>query len=237
MPSTMQEVQDLVRERLVEPTPLFWSADEIHKILVAGCKDLWRDIADLKQEHFLRVNQTDVYLRSGDSQLSGLPGDVHKVYLIEPRDPSNESTVGFSSVTFTPRDWNHDDFRAARTSGTSYPPYGEFFYATFGAGGPVDSLVVKVAPSSSSDVPLTFAYVPTLGPLYKESLVPIPGEADNALVAWGVAYARAKEVDSRAPDAEWLSIYGTEKQHLLQSLGLRQYQEPTITDGTFQALW
>ena len=235
MASTFAELQASLRESLNEDTASFWSSTEIHDILVNGAKDLWRDVADLKQEHYLRVNNTDVYLPSGAGELAGIPQDVHKVYLIEPRDVSSDT--GHSSVVFTPRDYNHDDFRAARTAGTAYPPYGEFFYAITGAGSPTDTVRIRVAPSTSADLNVSFAYVPTLDPMYSESIVPIPGEANNALIAWGMAFARAKEREDRMPDPGWLAIYKTEKEHLLQSLGLRQYQEPTITDGIFQALW
>jgi hypothetical protein len=235
MSSTMQEVQDLVRERLHEPEPLFWSESELHKILIAGVKDLWRDIVDLKAEHYLVVNDTDCYIPSGSEQMAGVPADVHKVYLIEPRELGTEGAR--TTLYFTPRDFNHDEFRSARSVPTIYPPYGEIFYAVTGQGSPVGAPTIRIAPKVSADQDVTLSYVPTLEPLHLESVVPIPGEADNALVAWGVAYARAKEREDRAPDANWLSIYGTEKQHLLQSLGLRQYQEPTITDGMFDALW
>ena len=66
---------------------------------------------------------------------------------------------------------------------------------------------------------------------------PIPGESDNAVVAWTVAYARAKEREDRSPDPNWLAVYATEKQHLLQSLGLRQLQEPEFADAMFMSYW
>ena len=236
MASTFSELQVSLRETLNEDTASFWSTTEIHDILVKGARDLWRDIVDLKQEHYLRINSTDVYLPSGASQLANVPEDLHKVYLIEPRDVS--STGGFQQVMFTPREYNHDEFRAARASGTANSPYGEFFYAITGLGSPTgDPPKILIAPTTDADLNVTLAYIANLGPLYAESLVPIPGEADNALIAWGMAYARAKEREDRMPDPGWLTIYKTEKEHLLQSLGLRQYQEPTIVDGMFQALW
>lgn len=235
MPSTFAEVQTTVRERLSEPTPIFWSESEIHNILTAGAKDLWRSVVDLKQEHYLRVNDTDVYIPAGSDQMAGVPADVHKVYLIEPRDLTTSGVR--TSLLFTPRDFNHDDFRGAKANGTIYPPFGQVFYAIMGQGAPTSSPVIKIAPMLSADVTLTFTYVPSLEPMQLESTIPIPGEADNALVAWGVAYARAKESEDRAPDSNWLSIYSTEKTNLLHSLGLRQYQEPTVTDGLFDALW
>jgi hypothetical protein len=86
-------------------------------------------------------------------------------------------------------------------------------------------------------VSLRFVYVPTLATMTAASTVPIPGEADNALIAWTVAYARAKERDDRSPDPGWLTVYATEKQHLLQSLGLRQLQEPEYVKAMFEEYW
>lgn len=235
MPSTFAEVQALVREQLVEPEPIFWSSEELHGILTRGAKDLWRSVVDLKQEHYLRVNTTDVFIPSGGTQLMGVPSDVHKIYLIEPRNVDRQA--GGSSTIFTPLDYNHDDFRGARAYPRMSPPYSEIFYAIHGQGSPVSPPTIEIAPSITTTFELKFCYVPTLDPMQLESTVPIPGEADNALVAWGMAYARAKEREDRTPDPGWLAIYNTEKKNLLQSLGLRQYQEVQTVDGVFDALW
>lgn len=235
MPSTLAEVITRVRRQLNEPVASYWSDDELLDFSIAGAKDLWRDIADLKQEHYLTINDDDVYLGSGDTELTGVPVDVHKVYLIEPRDVSQ--TGSSSTLIFTPRDWNHADFRAARARGTIDSAGGEIFYAITGQGSPVGAPHIRTAPTVNADVLLTLSYVPTLEELVLNSIVPIPGECDNALVAWTLAYARAKEREDGAVDPGWIAIYATEKAHLLQSLGLRQYQEPTITDGMFSELW
>ena len=57
------------------------------------------------------------------------------------------------------------------------------------------------------------------------------------MVAWTVAFARAKEREDLSPDPGWLAIYSTEKQHLLQSLGLRQYHEPSYVNAIFEEYW
>ncbi len=56
-------------------------------------------------------------------------------------------------------------------------------------------------------------------------------------MAWTVAFARAKERDDRSPDPNWLAVYATEKSHLLESLGLRQYQEPTYVEAIYNNYW
>lgn len=222
-----------VRQHLIELTPKFWADEELIDLINRGTHDLWRDIVDLKQEHFITINNTDVSLPSGATQLAGVPNDVHKVYLIEPL-PTSQS----NGLTFTPRDYNSDHFKSLRAADAIDPSNGaEILYAIHTQGAPVGSPTIPIAPRITSTIPLSFCYVPTLATLISTSYVPIPGEADNALVAWTVAYARAKERADRAPDSTWLALYGTEKSHLLESLGLRQYQEPTYVNALWEQYW
>lgn len=235
MATTLASIEAKARLRLVEPTARFWSSAELIDIIAAGCRDLWRDVVDLKAEHYLVVNDTNVYMNANSLELSGVPQDVHKVYLIEPRDTSTSSQN--PGVCFEPLEFNHPDFRVARSRAATDASNVVIYYAMTGQGAPVGAPVIRVAPKVGSVLPVTLTYVPTLGVLTAESNVPIPGEADNALVAWTVAFARAKESEDRSPDPNWLSIYATEKAHLLGSLGLRQLQEPEFVQGLFEAYW
>ncbi len=235
MPTQISTIVTKARKRLIEDTASFWTDAELRDICIDGIRDLWRDIVDLKQEHYLTTNTTDVFLAANSTTLSGIPTDVHKVYMIEPADPtSNSANVG---LTFTPLDYNHKDFIRSRTVSAIDPSNSGIYYAISGQGAPVNAPTITIAPRVNSAVRIAFTYVPTLGNLTENNYVPIPGEADNALVAWTVAYARAKEVDNRAPDQGWLGIYATEKQHLLQSLGLREYQEPSVATALFEEYW
>jgi hypothetical protein len=220
---------------LIEQSVGYWSSAELIDIINLGIKDLWRDTVDLKQEHFLTIDNTNVSLAANTATLSGVPIDVHKVYLIEPRDVSATSTN--RGLKFDPLDYNHRFFQAARSMAAIDPVSATVYYAITGQGSPVGAPSVRIAPQITSAVDLSFAYVPTQATLTAQGIVPIPGEADGALIAWTVAFARAKEQDDRSPDANWITIYGTEKQHLLQSLGLRQYQEPTYVDAMFEEYW
>ena len=167
--------------------------------------------------------------------LTGVPQDVHKIYLIEPRNLA--STGSNYGLIFSPRDYNHPDFQMARALADIDPSNAIIYYAITGQGAPVNAPVIYVAPQVTSAVNLSFAYVPTFPTLVAASTVPIPGEADNALIAWTGAFARAKEREDRSPDPNWLAIYATEKQHLLQSLGMREYQEDTYVDANFEHYW
>lgn len=236
MSTTLAEIEVLVRDKLNEPTPKFWSSAELRRDMKSCQKDLWRAIVDLKGEHYLTITTDRVSVVSGQTDLIGVPTDVHKVYNVEVADPSVSSST--SKLFFTPLDWNHKLFASARSHATLDPQAGgEIYYAIIGQGAPVGAPTIKIAPLLSTDVALSFAYVPTINTIDDDDYIHIPGEADNAIVAWTIAYSRAKEREDRAPDPAWLAIYATEKRNLLQSLGLRQYQEVQVADGMFSELW
>jgi hypothetical protein len=235
MATLLSAIETQARRHLNEQTASFWSSAEVIDIISAGIRDLWRDIVDLKAEHFLTVDNTNVSMAANTATLTGVPSDVHKVVIIEPRDVSNSSTS--SGMIFKPEDYNHPNFQMARAVDDVTPANATIYYAISGAGGPVGALTIYVAPQVTSAVLLSFAYVPTLGTFTSASNNPIPGESDNALIAWAVAFARAKERENRGPDPEWLAVYATEKQHLLQSLGLRQTHEPKFVDAFFEQYW
>lgn len=237
MATLLSSIETQVRRHLVESTASFWSSAELIDIMNQGIKDLWRDVVDLKQEHFLTIDTTNVTLAADTSTLTFTLADVHKVYLIE---PINNTTNGTNQgLFFRPMDYNHPLFQSARASANIDPTNAVIYYAVTGAGAPTgsSSTVIYVAPKVSSAVSLRFVYVPSLAAKAAGDNNPIPGESDNALIAWVVAFARAKEREDRSPDPNWLAVYATEKAHLLQSLGLRQLQELTFTESPFEDLW
>jgi hypothetical protein len=159
--------------------------------------------------------------------------------LIEPRDTSSDGAT--RNVRFVPRDYNSADFQNARADDSFDPSSGDhiIFYAIIGAGSPVSAPTVKISPAVSSAMLLRFVYVPNLDVSAYATTTsnPIPGESNNALVSWIVAFARGKEREDRAPDPGWLSIYATEKQSLLTRLTPRQTQEPDVVEGMFEGYW
>ncbi len=235
MATLISAIETQARRHLVESTAAFWTSAEMVDITIKGIFDLWRDVVDLKAEHYITVDTTNVTMAASTATLTGVPADVHKIYLIEPLN--NTSTGTNQNMHFTPMDYNDPVFRSARASSSSDPSNVNIYYAITGQGAPVAAPTVHVAPTVTSTVALRFVYVPTLATMTAASTVPIPGEADNALIAWTVAYARAKERDDRSPDPGWLTVYATEKQHLLQSLGLRQLQEPEYVKAMFEEYW
>ena len=216
----------------------FWTDAELLSIATRGTTDLWAAIVDLHEEHFLTNDSTNVSLASGDTSLTGVPADTFRVYLIEPRDVSETGANRY--VLFIPRDYNHQEFINARMYPQLTPSFGtNIFYALAGAGGPNAAPTIYTAPKVSAEILLRFVYIPVLG-VSAYTLAtsnPIPGESDHALIAWIVAYARAKEREDRSPDPTWIAVYATEKQSLLMRMVPRQEQEPQVVDGLFDSYW
>lgn len=226
-----------VRRQLVELTARFWTDDELKDILKLGVMDLWGAILDLHQDHYFNVVETEgadgVRLDAGASQLTNVPDDCFRVMLIEPLR-TNLDPFGGLACAFVPRKYNHPDFISARSwaNDESALTAGVIYYDVTGPGAPVAAPVIRIAPRISTTVKLRLAYYPMLD---VNDTNPVPGGSDNALKAWTIAYANAKEgpQGSRIPDAGWLSVYATEKQTILTRMTPRQEQEADVVDGLF----
>jgi hypothetical protein len=182
---------------------VFWSDVELFDIALDGVRDLWRAFVDLHQEHYFTIDATNVSLADGAATLTGVPADVFRVLLIEPRDTTSLSTHG--EVRFKPSAYNSPEFIRARAR----------------------------ANTLGSALLLRLVYIPTLPTLTPASVNPIPGESDQALKAWIIAQGSAKQRDDNSPDPNWLAIYGTEKQACLTVSTPRQEQEPRYLRGAF----
>lgn len=212
----------------------FWTDEELNNILFLGCRDLWRAIVDLHQNHFATIDATNVSLVSGATQLSGVPADCYRVLSVEPRDLTVTGTS--RSIVFKPKFYKSPMFQNARSRGTqAIDQVGIIYYDILNAGSPVAAPTIVTGPPVSTTMLIRLMYVNTLSATLSESdNNPIPGESDNALIAWGVAWARAKETPDRTPDAGWIAVYGNDKQSLLTSLTPRQEQEEEIVEDLFQ---
>jgi len=224
------------RERLVETTASFWTDAEILAFLIDGAKDLWRAILDLNQEHFLTNDVTNVSLAADATSLTGVPTDVFRVAIIEPRDTTSDGSA--PDLQFLPRDFNHPDFAAARSVAAQSPNGIQVFYCLINAGAPVAAPSILTAPKLNAAVTLRLVYNQTLGTLTGSSDNPIPGEADNALINYAMAYLMGKQTEGNlTPDPEWLSLYATEKKNILIALTPRQTQEPETVEGYMEEYW
>lgn len=233
MATLLSAIETQVRKHLQEDTASFWTQAELVSIMNKGIKDLWGMAVDLNEEHFQTVDITNVSLAVSTATLTGVPSDVFRVLLIEPVSTVQGATG--ANVLFVPRDYNGWEFKNARQL-TDQDPVGglNVYYSVSQAGAPVGAPTVHVAPTISTALdPLRFVYIPVIAEILVSENNPIPGESDNALIAWTVAFARAKEREDSAPDPTWLAVYKTEKTNINVRLAPRQTQEPEIVDDFF----
>lgn len=236
MATLLSSLETQARRHLIETTASFWSSAELIDLANKGIRDLWGAIIDLHAEHYLTVDISNVSLIANATQLTGVPANTFRVHIIEPRDTTDTASTG--NVVFQPRDYNSQEFISARSLSAQDPTSATvIYYAITGAGSPVTAPVVLIAPKISSSLALRFVYIPTILDVVAAEYNPIAGESDNALIAWTVAYARAKEREDRSPDPNWLAIYATEKQQILQRMSHRQEQEPDFAHALFEELW
>jgi hypothetical protein len=238
MATTLQSLLTDVRSHLIAPisgdnADTFWQDSEIVSILNRGIKELWRAINDNYQNYFLTVDKTNVTIAASTELLAGVPSDVAIVRKLTPRDPAS-----YPYLKFEYRNFDHKDFIAAETQAALDPSQARLVYFYISqAGAPVAAPEIHIAPLLSAVVNLTLGYVPVLATLAATGYNPIPGESDQALINWGVAWARAKEREDRSPDPGWLQMYATEKANILVSLTPRQTQDDDVAEAMFEEYW
>lgn len=219
------------RDKLLETTESFFDDDELLRSLNLGVKDLWRSISDTFQDYFFTIGS--VSQAANATSLSSVPTDVAKVQGIEPSDLSASP-----SLKYFPRKYTDADMQNARGASAQDPgSAGPIFYAVTGAGGPVGAPTIYVAPKLSSAVALKLIYTPTTPAMTltpTDTPNPIPGESDDALIAWVIAHALARDAEDRKPDPDWLAKYATEKTNILTFLTPRQEDEPDVAEGVHE---
>lgn len=215
----------------------FWTEAELMTIIIDGCKDLWRAIIDLHQGHFTTIDATNVSLAASGTTLTGVPADCFRVLSLEPRDITTSSAS--RGIAFKPRPYKSASFQNARgQSAVSTSSSATIVFDILNAGSPVAAPSIVVAPSITTALNLRLVYTNTLSSaLASTDNNPIPGESDNALVSWGVAWARAKEREDRSPDPSWIATYATDKQAILTALTPRQEQEEEVVEDMFSEYW
>jgi hypothetical protein len=236
MASTIASLIAIARSHLneeAEVTDGAWTDAQLAALANLAVHDLWRAINDNFQNYFLTIDTTNVYQAASGVVLTGVPADVGIVRGLEPLVPRS-----YPGLIYVARDYNGIDFARARALSSQDPSSGgQICYALRGAGAPVGAPSIDVAPAVSARVNLRLTYVPTLAAVTALGTNPIPGESDNAIVAWMVAYASAKQNDDQTPNAGWLALYGTEKQNMLVSLTPRQTEDDEYAEAMFQDEW
>lgn len=234
MATLLSALETQARRHLLEPTAGFWSSAELIDIMNQGIKDLWGAAIDLHQEHWFTNDATNVTLAADTATLSGVPTDVFRVLLIEPRVVTSGTTG--RDTHFVSKDYNSREFIAARSisaQDANVSGGGIVYYAVTQAGAPVGAPTIYVAPQLTAALNLRLVYIPIQAAVAASGNNPIPGESDNALIAWTIAYARAKEREDRSPDPNWLAVYGTEKQNIMVRLAPRDESDPIYVESMF----
>lgn len=239
MATLLSSLETQSRRHLLETSATFWSSQELIDICNKGIKDLWGALIDLHQEHYQTMDITNVSIAADSDVLAGVPTDVFRVLDIEPVDVSVQGS--YRGLQFVPKDFNSLEFSAARTLGSVNSLQAQVIYYTISqAGAPVGAPTIRIGPKMSAAIPagnIRLVYIPTVADLAAGGTNPIPGESDNALIAWIIAYAKAKQREDGAPDPGWLAVYATEKQNILTRSTPRQEQEPEYVDAMFQSEW
>lgn len=235
MATTLQSLITDVRALLIAPitgdnADEFWTDAELLGHMNRGIKELWREINDLYEDHFLTVDKTNVYLAASTEQLVGVPADVAIVRHLGPRDPT-----AYPYLRFEAKSYDHRDFIAAETQSAQDSSHVRLIYFYISqAGAPVAAPEIHTAPLVNATILLTLKYVQTL-PLYTATdNNPIPGESDQALISWTHAWARAKEREDRSPDPNIIATYAAERAKILTSLAPRQTQDEEVAEALFE---
>jgi hypothetical protein len=234
MATLMSAVIVMARDRLNEPVPRFWSNAELLRYANRGIRDMHRQLGANHQDYFHAINVEVVHPANG-TQLTGVPTNVTVINGIEPAD----LTAAGRHVVYVRRDYNGDDFQAARSRSAVDPSNaGVILYAPTQAGGPVAAPVIHVAPMISAAITLRLTYRPTVGAeLVATDPNPIPGESDNALQHWIVAYAKGRQTDKQRPDASELEMYQAEVSKILASITPRDVSAPEVVEAMFEEMW
>ncbi len=230
---TGAELLAATRRKLIEPSANFWTDAEIYEQISAGVKDLWRAIANQHQDYFWTTIAT-CSMAADATTLASVPTDCTIVLGLEPADPAS-----YPSMCFFPKRYTSPEMTMARSAAATDPySYGKGYYAMTGKGAPGGSgPTIHVSPRVSSAVLLRLTYVPTCvvfasGTSATEN--PIPGESDQAIISYAVAYCKCKEREDAAPDPGWLALYATEKENVLAFTAPRQDDEPDVADAVFE---
>lgn len=247
MPTTLGAIVTRTRTQILAPLvqsgaispDLFWDDAELLAHTIAGCKDLWRALVDLYQDHFVRINTTLVLPAAADA-LTGVPADLFRILHLTPLNTNADTG---SPVRFRKAGGGLTglDFTAAMARNSLDTSSGGLvYYALVNAGSPVMKPEIQTAPRVNAVVACRLVYVPTLpGTLTLESVNPIPGESDHALMAWSASYALGKQNSDGtfAPEPTWLQVYATEKESIKIVSEPRDASAPVVRRGVFDDLF
>jgi hypothetical protein len=238
--STCQSIIDNARVHLNDPNKTFWSDAELLVHLNAGAKDCWRHVQNLLQDYFFQIIEDGTVTQDVNATtLTIATSPTPKIYKIQGIEPVTQAN--YPALNYFPRKYMHPDMVRARTADAVDPgSCGPAYYAIAGRGN--DALpTIYVAPKFTAQVPIRLVFTPGIGTLLIGDANPIPGESDQALENFIVAYAKPKETDEDGagqnpgtPDAGWLAMYKAERDSMCVSLDPRQEDQPDVAEGVHE---
>jgi hypothetical protein len=235
MATQFQTLITNARLTLLETSPRYWTDAELLGYAQNGVRDLWKGIIDLYKDHFVVDDVTNFSLAAMTPTVTvagSANASLQRVIAIQPRIIGDQSVN--PGLIFHPRDLTHPDFVQAEAERPRQPCYRSLYYCLVNAGAPTATpATIYVAPMVTSTVLLRVRFIPVLPTFALDDTNPIPGEADLAVQAWIIAWARARERPDRSPDPEYIAIYATEKKNLLTVNTPRSTQEPEVVESFF----
>ena len=233
MATALSAIVTISRDRLNEPVPRFWSNAELLRYANRGIRDMHRQLGATHQNYFHQISVAVTHAVDA-TQLSDVPTNVTIVHGLEPADLTTNPHLYYER-----KDYNHPDFQAARSIAARDPSSGlTIYYAVTQAGGPVAAPVILVAPKINEARTLRLTFMPTVGnELVTTDPNPIPGESDNALVHWIVAYARGRQTKQQGPDEKELGLYQNELNRIMAAITPRDDSQPEVVEAMFMEHW
>ena len=233
MPTTLQTILTDSRAAINAQTDPFWSDPEILRYINRGIADVRRSINQTHQDYHFELDAT-VEHQPGVDTLVNVPVNCGVIYGLEVLDPTTHALV------YVRRPWGSTEFHAARRPTAQVDPLtgGIVYYTPTGVGAPAAAPVIRVAPVVSAVVPLRLSYQPvpdiTLG---LNDIVPLPGNADEALIQWTTAFMVGRQRPDQQPDQTRMGLYNVEVQKILVASAPRDESDTETVEPLFEEYW
>jgi hypothetical protein len=199
----LSTLRTMVRDQLDEASASFWTDAQLNGY-INRAKNRVRNRIKALNEYYLSVTRTSLdgsitfdgesyscasfAIAAGTSDYT-LPPDCASVSTIEC------ITSGFEDLTFTARDINHPDFRAARTFSDNQAPMDEVLFCIIG-----EPAVMRIAPKLDRALDLRLTYQANHADLASDTdRLTLPNPAYLAVVDFATYYALRQD---RSPDAQ-----------------------------------
>lgn len=235
---TLSTLRTMVRDQLDEVSPTFWSEAQLTRYINRARRRVWNRLKALN-EYYCAISRTSLdgaLTIQGESYAAASFQIVAGVadYTLPPDFASMSAieciTSGYEDLTFTKRDINHPEFRAARVQAAidNVSPVGEVLFCILG-----EPAFMRIAPTSDTTLNLRITYIPTQADLADDTdRLVLPSPAEQAVVDYATMYALRQD---RSPDAGTYESSGNTL--IAEEFGSdsRQTQDPQSARGYLES--